>query len=68
MMSGRAEFPAPIGELERSLISERIRNGMKKQGAEKPVFTILGAVAVWKERQAPMKNLRWNEAVLTRRE
>jgi DNA invertase Pin-like site-specific DNA recombinase len=29
-------IPGAVAELERSLISERIRNGMKKQGAKRP--------------------------------
>lgn len=55
---GRLVFTllAAIAEFERSLIAERIRNGMKKQGAKKPgpkVGAVPSASTVWRRKRAP---------------
>ena len=53
---GRLVFTllAAIAEFERSLIAERIRNGMKKQGAKKPgpkVGAVPSRSTVWRRKQ-----------------
>lgn len=47
---------AAMAEFERNLIAERIRNGMKKQGAKKPgpkVGAVPSASTVWRRKRAP---------------